>query len=46
MSDLNSDDPRFHYFDECMKGIEPAIDLLSKINDKYLILEEYSLGEA
>ena len=40
---LNNNDPNTSYFTECKKKLEPAIDLLNKIRNKTLIMENYTL---
>jgi hypothetical protein len=44
MNELLNEDPRQTYFLECKHAIQPAFDVLNRINDKQLYLEEYTLG--
>ena len=44
MNELLGQDSRQSYFLKCKDAIEPALDVLSKISDKHLYLEEYTMG--
>ena len=45
MNDILRYDPRKIFFDNCKNQAEPVLDLLNKISDKSIVLEEYTLGE-
>ena len=45
MNEILKYDPRKYYFSNCTTKAEPVLDLLNKISDKSIILEEYTLGE-
>lgn len=36
-------DPHHQYFSDCKRAIEPALDLLGRVKDQLLDLEEYTL---
>lgn len=37
------DDPRQKYFEDCKNSIELSLDILSKVKNQQLVLEEFSL---